>query len=457
MRVSPFLLFAGALLTALPLRAASVLPDAIDGRPLPSLAPMLEKVTPAVVNVSTINAIRVEEHPLLRDPFFRWFFDLPQRGQPRQQRRTQSLGSGVIVDAKAGVVLTNHHVIDKADEIELTLQDGRQVKAQLVGSDPETDVAVLRIPSENLKALPLGDSNQLRVGDFVVAVGNPFGLAQTVTSGIVSALGRSGLGIEGYENFIQTDASINPGNSGGPLLNLRGELIGINTAILAPGGGNVGIGFAIPIAMVRPVMEQLLEHGEVRRGQFGVAVQDLTPQLAQALGISRSEGAVVVQVDADSPAAEAGLKEGDLVTSINGQAVRSASDLRNQLGLLRIGAEVRLEVWRANRARTLTGRLTDPYAGYRSGEQISPYFEGALIGEESRKALFSTTTRLRVGKVTENSTAWRLGLREGDYLLEVNRTEVSNLKELTSVMNEARGIYMLRIQRGDRTLVLVRQ
>ena len=221
---------------------------------------------PAVVNISTVTRIAATEHPLLRDPFFRQFFDIPQQ----RQREESSLGSGVIVDAAQGLAITNHHVVAKADEIRVTLHDGRTLKAELVGADPETDVAVLRLPAQGLTALPIGDSDQLRVGDFVVAIGTPFGLRQTVTSGIVSGLGRSGLGIEGYENFIQTDASINPGNSGGPLVNLRGELVGINTAILAPGGGNVGIGFAIPIAMARSIMDQIVDHGSVSRGLFGV-------------------------------------------------------------------------------------------------------------------------------------------------------------------------------------------
>ncbi|MBI5042086.1 MAG: trypsin-like peptidase domain-containing protein, partial [Gammaproteobacteria bacterium] len=223
--------------------AYAVLPTAVDNQPLPTLAPMLEQVTPAVVNIATIGRIRVEQNPLLNDPFFRRFFNIP--AQPRE-RQTQSLGSGVVVDAKNGYVLTNNHVIDHAEKIRVMLRDGRQFDAKLIGTDPESDIAVIRIPAENLTAVTLADSDNLRVGDFVVAIGNPFGLGQTVTSGIVSALGRTGLGIEGYEDFIQTDASINPGNSGGALVNLRGELVGLNTAIIAPGGGNVGIGFAIP-------------------------------------------------------------------------------------------------------------------------------------------------------------------------------------------------------------------
>ena len=304
-----YLLF--VLLLALTIgHALAALPAQVDGEPLPSLAPMLEKATPAVVNISTVSVVRTEDHPLLRDPFFRWFFERPLE---RRNKRSQSLGSGVIIDANRGHVLTNHHVIEKAAEIRVTLNDGRELKAELLGSDPDTDVALLQIPAEDLTAIPLGDSRQLRVGDFVVAIGNPFGLSQTVTSGIVSALGRSGLGIEGYENFIQTDASINPGNSGGPLINLRGELVGINTAILAPSGGNVGIGFAIPVNMVEAIRRQIVDHGGVHRGTFGVTLQDLTPDLARALNLAPdSKGTVVSGVKAGSAAARSGLRAGDL-------------------------------------------------------------------------------------------------------------------------------------------------
>jgi S1-C subfamily serine protease len=263
-----------------PAAPARGLPAAVDGTPLPTLAPMLERVGPTVVNISTRSRIRYEESPLLSDPMFRWFFDLPQQAE----RETSSLGSGVIVDAAKGYVLTNHHVIKAAQEITVTLEDGRKLPAHLVGSDPETDIALLRIKAQGLKAIELGDSDGLRVGDFVVAIDSPFGLSHTVTSGIVSALGRTGLGIEGYESFIQTDASINPGNSGGPLVNLHGQLVGINTAILAPEGGNIGISFAIPVSMVRPVMEQLARYGEVRRGSFGVQAQDLTPESPRRSG-----------------------------------------------------------------------------------------------------------------------------------------------------------------------------
>src|SRR5690625_927487 len=271
--------------------AASPLPAAVEGEELPTLAPMLERVQPTVVNIATSGRARVQENPLFQDPSFRRFFDLPQ--QPRE-RRTSSLGSGVIVDADNGYILTNHHVIQRADEITVTLNDGREIEATVVGSDPETDLAVIQVEADGLSAIEIADSEQVRVGDFVIAIGNPFGLGQTVTSGIVSALGRTGLIPEGYEDFIQTDASINPGNSGGPLVNLRGELVGINTAILSPAGGNVGIGFAIPTRMASNVMQQLIEHGEVRRGMLGVSVQDLTPELAEAFDITTTTRGVII-------------------------------------------------------------------------------------------------------------------------------------------------------------------
>jgi Do/DeqQ family serine protease len=283
-----------------------------QGQGLPTLAPMLERVLPSVVNVATRGRVRVQDNPLLQDPFFRRFFGVPN--VPRE-RQVQSLGSGVIVDAKHGYILTNSHVVDRADEITVTLKDGRVLTATLVGKDPEADVAVIQIHADGLIALPFADSDKIRVGDFVVAIGNPFGLGQTVTSGIVSAMGRSGLGIEGYEDFIQTDASINPGNSGGALVNLRGELMGINTAILAPGGGNVGIGFAIPINMASQIMTQLVAHGELHRGRVGVQVQDLTADLVEVFVIKGTVGgAVISKVVKDSPASTAGLEAGDVVT-----------------------------------------------------------------------------------------------------------------------------------------------
>jgi serine protease DegQ len=445
---------AAALLTTIAFAspvAHATLPSAVDGQAVPSLAPMLERTTPAVVNISTSTALRADQNPLLNDPFFRWFFDVPKR---ERKRESSSLGSGVIVDARAGLVLTNHHVIDKADEIQVTLKDGRKLKAKLVGSDPETDIAVLRMPSERLTALPIANSDELRVGDFVVAIGNPFGLGQTVTSGIVSALGRTGLGIEGYENFIQTDASINPGNSGGPLVNLRGELVGINTAILAPSGGNVGIGFAIPANMANTIKEQILEHGEVRRGLFGVSVQDLTPDLAQALDLSMQSGAVIVKIEPNSSAARAGLTVGDVVVRVNSRDVASGADLRNQLGLLRVGSTVELVVIREGRNLELSARLADPYDNFVKGRRVSRLFEGALLGDTVDESPLGRLEAVAVGRVEPDSAAFAMGLREGDVILEANKQRVRNLEQLTRLA-QSDGVQMLRLRRGDQLLLVM--
>jgi Do/DeqQ family serine protease len=431
--------------------AGAALPAVVDGQPLPSLAPMLEKVTPAVVNISTLTLVRTQDHPLLRDPFFRWFFEGPQGSR---ERRSQSLGSGVIVDAERGHVLTNHHVIEKADEIRVTLRDGRELKAELLGSDPETDVAVLEIPAQDLTAIPLANSNRLRVGDFVVAIGNPFGLNQTVTSGIVSALGRSGLGIEGYENFIQTDASINPGNSGGPLVNLRGELVGINTAILAPSGGNVGIGFAIPTNMVAAIRRQIVEYGGVYRGTFGVTLQDLTPDLARALNLpAGSRGAVVSEVKSGSAAAQAGLQAGDLIIGVNQQAVRSATDLRTQLALLRVGEQLGLEIKRDGRSQRLSAQMADPFESFVAGRSISRQLSGALFGEVIDESGLGTNPGIEVRRVAEDSDAWQAGLRDGDVLFQVNRERVKTLGQLRDAAS--RPIVQIRLRRGDRLVTLV--
>jgi Do/DeqQ family serine protease len=349
------LVLMGGIAVLAPSALAAAIPDV--GGVVPSLAPMLTVITPGVVNIAVKGQVR-EQNPLLQDPFFRRFFNIP-KGQDYEERETQATGSGVIVDAAQGYVLTNAHVVENETSITITTKDNRKLPAKLVGRDQETDVAVLKIDPTKLTAVPLGDSDKLQVGDFVVAIGNPFGLGQTVTSGIVSALGRSGLGIEGYEDFIQTDASINPGNSGGALVDLHGDLVGINTAILAPGGGNIGIGFAVPINMARRVMDQLTRYGEVKRGRIGIAIQDLTPDLAQAMNTTHTTGAVIAKVEPGSAADHAGLKSGDLVLAANGVAVHSGTQLRNTIGLTRIGDEVNLTVDRAGSERSIGVRV-DP-------------------------------------------------------------------------------------------------
>ena len=427
----------------------AALPVSAGGESLPSLAPMLERVLPAVVNIATTGRVQVQQNPLSRDPFFQYFFNMPE-SQPRE-RQINSLGSGVIIDGAEGYVVTNHHVIENADEINVRLHDGRSFVAKVIGTDPEADIAVIQIPSSDLYGIAIGDSEGLRVGDFVVAIGNPFGLGQTVTSGIVSAKGRSGLGLEGYEDFIQTDASINQGNSGGALVNLHGELIGINTAILGGrGGGNVGIGFAIPAHMAMRLTSQIVEYGEVRRGRLGVIVQDLTPDLADALDIDASSGALISQVLPDSAAADAGLREGDVVTKVNGRSIEGAGDLRNVIGLSRAGEKVELEYLRDGdrlvqavviRAVETEISLTDP---------ASKYLEGATLGESSEDG-----TGIVVLKVEPGSGAWRSGLREQDVILSINRVRIQSLEDVENAVAQIASGLLLNIRRGNSALFLV--
>jgi Do/DeqQ family serine protease len=337
------------------------IPPAVGGTPVPSLAPMIKKVSPAVVNIATRGTIheRGPSNPLFDDPFFRRFFDAPSEAAP-QDRTFQSAGSGVIFDARRGYIVTNAHVVENASEITVTLQDGRDLKAEVVGRDEPSDVAVLKVKADGLSQIPLGDSAKAEVGDFVVAIGNPFGLQHTVTSGIISGLSRTGINPDGYEDFIQTDASINPGNSGGALVNLRGELIGINTAILSRTGGNMGIGFAIPVNMAHSVMEQLIRYGSVERGQLGVSMYAVTPQIAHSLGLASPVGALVSQVLPGSAAAKAGVHTGDVITAVNGQPVKSNTDLRNAIGLMRVGQPVEVGLMRDGKPLKLTAVLAAP-------------------------------------------------------------------------------------------------
>jgi len=430
------------------------LPLALDGETLPSLAPMLEDVLPSVVNISTEGRVSAGGSPFQSDPFFERFFNRRPDSQPRQ-RRTRSLGSGVIIDSESGYVVTNHHVIENADQIRVRLDDGRSFEAKVVGADPEADVAVIQIPAKGLKAINIGDSDTLRVGDFVVAIGNPFGLSQTATFGIVSALGRSGLGIEDYEDFIQTDASINMGNSGGALVNLRGELIGVNTAILARGGGNVGIGFAIPVNMVMSLTAQIIEFGEVRRGRLGVHIQNLTPELAQAFGVEAGSGALISKVMPDSAAKAADLREGDVITMVNGRAIKGATELQNVIGLARADEEIELTYIRDRKSFNKKIRIRAVVAEFGRGIQISESFEGARLEDVDDSSSQNGQPGIRVVEVTSGSAAWQSGLRSGDVILSVNRQWVFSLEDLVQIVNGRTSGLLLNIQRGESALFLV--
>ena len=435
------------LMIFLPSMSWAALPAAIEGQPLPSLAPVLEEVTPSVVNVYTQTRVRVRS-PLLSDPFFRRFFNIPDR--PRE-RVSQSLGSGVIVDAEQGYVLTNNHVIEGADDIAVTLKDGRSMDATLIGTDPETDLAVIRIPAEGLRELPLADSEHLQVGDFVVAVGNPFGLGQTVTSGIVSALGRAGLrGLE-FQNFIQTDASINPGNSGGALINLRGELIGINSAIFTPSGGNVGIGFAIPSSMARYVMSQLVEFGEVRRGTLGLVVQDLSGDLAGAFGVSNGQGVLVAEVLEGSAADEAGLQPGDVIMTVRGRVVSSAQAFMNAEGQVPVGETVRVGYFRDEEARTAE-LLIQPTPEL-EGSELDRRLAGAVFTEIPAKMRDGINAGVLVAELEPKSRLAYEGLRPGDVVTGANRQRIRNLTEMREAVQGQSGPIVLQIRRGGRAYI----
>ncbi|GAA3934605.1 Do family serine endopeptidase [Luteimonas lutimaris] len=424
----------------------SALPTTVAGQPLPSLAPMLEKVTPAVVSVRTRQVVRVS--PFGDDPFFRRMFP-----ELTQQQLNQSLGSGVIVDAKNGYVLTNHHVIEGADDVTVILADGRTVKAEFVGSDPDTDVALMQIHADNLTAIPLADSDALRVGDFVVAVGNPFGLGQTVTSGIVSAVGRSNVPGVGFQNFIQTDASINPGNSGGALVNLNGQLVGINTASFNLQGsmaGNIGLGFAIPSDLASGVMQQLLANGGVvRRGTLGIETQDVDERIAKSLGLDVARGAAVTRVYPESAGKDAGLQPGDVIVAANGRHIDNGEMLRNFQGLQPANAKVTLDVRRDGKPLQLSATLREqPHE--LEGKDLDPRLAGASFAELPETARRSGVSGVLVSEVARGSRAERNGLRKGDIVLAASSGGFSDLPGFRASLGNEPQQLVLRVLRGGR-------
>lgn len=425
----------------------AALPSQVPGSgALPSLADMLERVNPAVVNIATRTNASAR-NPLFEDPFFRRFFRVPPQGRSRPA----SSGSGVVVDAQRGYIVTNSHVVAGADSIEVGLTDGRTLEAVLVGRDPHVDLAVLKVEADDLAQIEFANSDRLRVGDFVVAIGNPFNLKQTVTSGIVSALGRTGLGIEGYEDFIQTDASINPGNSGGALVDLRGRLVGINTAILAPSGGNVGIGFAIPGNIVGPIMEQLIDHGEVRRGLIGMTVQDVYPALADAFGVRARQGVIVTRVEPGSPAANAGLMEGDIVRRLGERRLEDAGDYLSQAAVVFIGSEIDVTYVRDGRRKSVKMRISEDTQQQVAGRQLHPLFEGITLENFWNLEEQSTSSGVLITEVDARSKAYSYGLRAGDVLVGLNRTNVRDISELRDVLQSAKGArLLLNIYRNGR-------
>ncbi len=440
------LFFIASSQAALPLHDSS-------GQALPSLSPMLKQVNPAVVNIATFSTQQQANNPLLNDPFFRHFFNIPEGRQSPQQapkKRQQSAGSGVIIDAADGIVMTNYHVIKGADEVQVSLEDGRSFTAEVKGADPELDIAILQIKANDLVAVPLGNSSDLEVGDFVVAIGNPFGLGQTVTTGVVSALGRTGLGIEGYENFIQTDASINPGNSGGALVNLRGELVGINTAILAPSGGNVGIGFAIPVNMAKASMEQIVEHGEVKRGQLGIGIQDITPELREAFELKNGQqGVLVTGVSEGSTAEKSGVLAGDVIIAVDGEETNSAGQLRSQIGIKAIGEKVKLTVIRDGKQKKIEVEVGEPQQLTSVSGKLHTLLEGARFENNP------DGEGVIVAGLSPSSSAAYSGLRPGDIILGANRQRVVDIESFRKALALSESSVLLHINRGGNSLYLV--
>jgi Do/DeqQ family serine protease len=438
-----------------PPETAPTLPVRLPPTGTATLAPLLKRVTPAVVSIAVSGQVAVEGNPLLQDPFFRRFFGIPPGPV---ERKFHAAGSGVIVDAQKGYILTNNHVIQHASEITVVPSSGGALKAKLVGTDPQSDIAVVKVDADHLTSIPLGDSDHVQVGDFVVAIGNPFGLSHTATFGIVSALGRSGLGIEGYEDFIQTDASINPGNSGGPLLNLDGQVIGINAAILGPNGGNIGIGFAIPINMARQVMDQLIRHGKVSRGEIGILAQDLTPELASALGVNVHAGALVSKVIPGSPAAKAGIEQSDVIVAVDGVPVLGAADIHNKIGMRPIDSKVKLTIVRGKEEKTVEVTIAPVPKHPVEGASIAPLFSGVSLGAIAPgDPQYGRVRGLLVRAVARGSTAWSDGLRPGDVITSADHEIVASVASLRAALagRPATGIVLHVLRDGAALFIVV--
>ena len=431
--------------------ATAAMPSQVPGQgALPSLAPVLEKVLPAVVSVQ-VEGTAVQGQKVPEE--LKKFFGDEAPDQPQQPQPFEGLGSGVIIDAAKGYVLTNNHVINQAQKISVQLNDGREFDAKLIGGDDQSDIALIQLQNpSNLTQIAIADSDKLRVGDFVVAVGNPFGLGQTATSGIVSALGRSGLNLEGLENFIQTDASINRGNSGGALLNLNGELIGINTAILAPGGGSVGIGFAIPSNMAQTLSHQLIQFGEIKRGLLGIKGTEMSADIAKAFNLNVQRGAFVSEVLPNSGSAKAGIKSGDVIVSLNGKALNSFTELRSRIATTEPGAKVKLGLLRDGKPLDVEVTLDKSTSASASAELISPALQGAELSDGQLK---DGTKGIRVGEVEKGSSAAQAGLHKDDVIIGVNRTRVQSIAEMRKVLETKPSIMALHIVRGNDSIYLL--
>ena len=438
---------AGAILAFFVVSAGNAaLPQAVDGEPLPSLAPLVQRVSPAVVNIRVSQT--VDAPSMYGDEMFRRFFGLPDT-PGGGSREVASAGSGVIVDAENGYILTNHHVVENADRIQISLLDGETLDAEVIGSDAATDIAVIKVEPEGLVELSIGDSDSLQVGDFVIAIGNPFGLGHTVTSGIVSALGRTGISRNGLEDFIQTDASINPGNSGGALVNMRGELVGINSAIISRTGGNVGIGFAVPSAIARSIMRQILDFGEVRRGLLGVTIQSIDEETAEALGTEVERGALITGIEPGSAAETAGLRVDDIIVGVDDKRIDNNRELANAIGLRGSGESVKIDYVREGRERTVVAELGQRVAEQVAGEDIHPGLQGATFATAATTA----ADGIEVATVEAGSPAAQRGLRAGDVITAVNRRPVTNIQQLQEVAADNRILFLL-VRRGDRQLML---